>query len=156
MTPAQQVVLKAAILADPALATQPSDGDGLGVIATALNALASPDFIVWKSSFTPSDARAAIIKGASQMDNLTVGKRDSLLWLVSETVDCRDPSVQQALSDLCGLQTVLKAALLSAMKRKATRVEQLFSSGTGSDASPGITTFEGSVSANDVDAARRS
>jgi hypothetical protein len=156
MTPSQNALIKAAILADPALANLPSDGDGLGAIATALNMPAVPDFVVWKSMLSAAESRAAIIKGASQLDNLTVGKRDSLLWIVSESVDCRDASVQTALNDLCGTQNTLKAAVLAAMKRKCSRIEQILATGTGSDAVPGITTFEGMITANEVDTARRS
>src|SRR4051812_23208217 len=50
LTPAQIQTLKAAILADPTLANQPMDGNGNGAIADALNALASPVFIVWKTN----------------------------------------------------------------------------------------------------------
>jgi hypothetical protein len=41
-------------------------------------------------------------------------------------------------------------------KRLASRVEQLFATGTGSDAVPATLGFEGPISVNDVEAARNS
>ena len=55
LSPAQNVILKAAILADPVLATQPSDGNGLSFIADAFNAVAVPDYIVWRSNVTAGE-----------------------------------------------------------------------------------------------------
>ena len=43
-----------------------------------------------------------------------------------------------------------RAALLALWKRVASRVERLFATGTGSDASPGTLVFEGAIDVNDV------
>jgi hypothetical protein len=48
-----------------------------------------------------------------------------------------------------------RAALLALWKRLATRGEKLYATGTGSDAVPGTLTFEGNISARDVEEARR-
>ena len=156
MTPAQLATLKAAILADPVLAAYPMNSDGDFAIAAALNLPASPDFIVWRSSLTPELSRSAIINGAVQLDNLTVGKRDALLYMAQGTLDCRIAAVRTALDDLCGTQNTLKASLLAAEKRKASVVEKILATGTGSDVSPGVTTFEGTISYQDVQLARGS
>ena len=47
MTPAQLATLKAAILADPALAAYPAGSDGAFGLAAALNLPASPAYAVW-------------------------------------------------------------------------------------------------------------
>jgi hypothetical protein len=52
--------------------------------------------------------------------------------------------------------TNTRAALLVLWKRLASRVEQLFATGTGSDAVPATLGFEGPISVNDVEAARNS
>ena len=150
----QLAVLKAAILADPVLNAFPNYGDGPNDIAVLLNKQASPDFVVWQSSLTPERARAAIVSGAEQLDNLTVGKRDALLYLAAGTLDCRVAAVRSAIDNLCGTQNTLKAALVAAQKRLATRAEKILASGTGSDASPATTSFEGWLSASDVQQAR--
>ena len=81
MTPAQLTTLNA-------LAT--ADQTALGYIDTAddqsladwLNTV-DASFYVYRSVLTPAMARSAIIQGATQLDGLTVGKRDSLFYLAS-------------------------------------------------------------------------
>lgn len=156
LTTEQLAVLKAAILADPVLAAQPMNSDGDFFIAAELNKPASPTYVVWKSSLTPEAARAAIVTGAEQLDNLTVGKRDALLYLAAGTLDCRIAGVRSALDNLCGTQNTLKASLIAAQKRTATRAEAILATGAGSDAAPSTTTFEGAISYQDVGIVRAS
>jgi len=156
LNPAQLATLKAAILADPVLNAFPNTQDGAWEIANALNVAATPAFTVWQSQMTPELSRAAIVLAATQLDNLTVGKRDALLYLVAGTLDCRQAGVRQAIDDLTGSQNTLKAALVVAEKRLALRIEKILATGAGSDASPATTTFEGAVPYMDVYAARNS
>lgn len=156
LSDAQKQTLKAAILADPVLAALPTNSDGDFEIAAALNLPATPAFTVWQSQLTPEKARQAIVAGAEQLDNLTVGKRDALLYLAGGTLDCRQANVRSAIDNLCGTQNTLKASLVAAQKRTASRVEQILATGTGSDASPAVTTFEGTISYQDVATARAS
>ena len=151
LTPAQLTTLKAAILADPAVNTKVSGtGTDYEFIANYLSAPASPAFTVWVSNLTPDLARSGVLGGIAQLDNLTVGKRDALLYLFAATNDCRNAAVRQAIDDLCGTQNTLKASLLVAEKRLANRAEKILATGTGSDAVPAITTFEGSINALDI------
>ena len=156
MTPAQLATLKAAILADPVLVAWPQGSDGAFEIAAALNLPATPSFIVWRSSLTPELSRKAIIAGAVQLDNLTVGKRDALLYLCAGTLDCTDAALRDAIDNLCGTQNTLKASLAAAEKRSALRIEKIFSTGTGSDASPALCAREGTVTYSEVREARES
>lgn len=156
LTDMQKQTLKAAILADPVLAALPLNSDGNYEIAAALNLPATPAFVVWQSQLTPEKSRKAIVAGAEQLDNLTVGKRDALLYLAGGTLDCRQANVRSAIDNLCGTQNTLKASLVAAQKRTASRVEQILATGTGSDASPAVTTFEGTISYQDVGVARAS
>ena len=107
-------------------------------------------YVVWRTSMTPDQSRAAIVEGAIQLDNLTAGKRDSLLYLVQGSLDVSQAGVRQALDDLCGTQNTLKAALQAAMKRVATRAEAALASGTGTSQSPGAMDWEGYVSYSDL------
>jgi hypothetical protein len=113
---------------------------------------ANSTFIVWRSSLTPAQARAAISggDGLAQLDNLTVGKRDALLWTLGDTTSPANAAQRAAIESLCGTQNQLKAAILAAQKRAATKAEQLFAAGTGSDASPGALGWEGALSVDDV------
>jgi hypothetical protein len=65
-----------------------------------------------------------------------------------------NPAVRAALDDFCGSQNTLKAALQAAEKRNATRAEKLFSTGTGSTASPATMSFEGQLTYQQVEAAK--
>ena len=152
MTPAQLTALKADIAADPAFASLPHNSYGAFAIAAAYNLEATPAFRVWRSNVSAQEWRHAIIGGggATQLDALTASKRDSLLWAVGESLNPSVAAVRAALDDFCGSQNTLKAALLLIQKRTATRLEKLLSTGTGSDASPAVMGFEGSVSYPDI------
>ena len=139
LTNAQKVVLKNAVTA-AAL-----NLEDYGAIAEWLNA--STSFVCWKSTMTPTESRKAITSGdqLAQLDNLTVGKRDALLYAVGETVDTNSSAVRGAIENLCGTQNVLKAALIAAMKRTVNKAEQLLATGTGTDVAPATLGWEGQI-----------
>lgn len=153
LTPAQETILRNYVNADPALSQQPHNSDGAYAIAQALNQVAAPAWIVWKEAYTPQEKASAIDVGITQLDALTSSKRDSLLWWAERTHDARLTSTQAAMSDLCGSQNTLKNSLIDGAKRSATVLEKLLASGTGTTASPGITTFTGQISYPDVQVA---
>src|SRR5512139_1892871 len=149
LTTEQRATVKAYILATPDLASKTSGpGTDYGYIASALSAPASPTFYVWRTSYSPEQIRAAMTVnlGTAQLDALTAGKRDSLLWFIGATINPSDTSVQATLDDFCGSQNTLKASLLNGAKRAATLVEKLLATGTGSLASAATLTYEGGVS----------
>lgn len=146
MTPAQLSVLKAVALADPTAAQYIANGND-NELAEWFNQ--PQTFVVWRSKLTPEQARAAIIKGATQLDGLTVGKRDSLFYLVSGDLDVSDASVRSAIDDLCGTQNQLKGYLTAAQKRTTSLAEKLLASGAGTDAVPANLGWEGWLSGND-------
>ena len=145
LTPAQNATLKAYIEGDQVLSAFPNTQDGAFAIAALLNSASSPTFYVWRSSVTIDEVMQNGFDW-TRVDNLTVGKRDSLLWLCSESLNPNDPNVRKAISDLCGTQNTLKNSLLAALKRFATRAEQALATGTGTDADPGTLVYEGIVS----------
>ena len=155
LTQEQLGVLKADILANPAftgwnLATSAQE------VADWYNVVASPDWWVWRTLVTPREWVDAIMGysgAATQLDGLTASKRDSLFWGIGYELDPSQASVRAALDDFCGSQNTLKAAIVAEEKRKGTRAEKLFSSGTGSSASPATMTFEGSLTYQQVEAA---
>jgi hypothetical protein len=151
LSTAQFQALKTAILAetDPTFVAYRTQG-ATGAMASFFNELASPVFYVWRSNYTSEQIATAIDNGITQLDALTASKRDSLLWWADRSHDMTLATAQAAVNDLCGSQNMLKAAVLDGGKRALLRGEKLFSSGTGSLAAPGFTTYEGSISNADV------
>ncbi len=154
MTPAQTATLKAALLADPALAQYIVDyRDDL--IRDYYNAPAAPAYIVWRSSVT----RQEILQNGfdwTRLDNLSVGK--ARVWndiFVDGYINPSKPNVRTGIESVwVGTQADLnvRAAVYVHCKRNANRVEKLFATGTGSDAVPGLMAFEGEITTSDVSA----
>lgn len=151
LTTEQKVTLKANILAntDPAVVAALVVRDDQ-TIANWYNTAGT--FIGWRTSLTPEQARTAIANsdGLAQLDNLTAGKRDSLLWLFQGNTNPANSTQRASILNICGSQNDLKAAITSVQKRALTRLEALFATGTGTDASPGTVVVEGNIGVYDV------
>jgi hypothetical protein len=146
LTEAQRTAIKADILANADTLAAYNIGN-LDALEKLYNAAAAPAFTVWRSALTPEQAREAIAggDGLAQLDNLTAGKRDSLLWVFAGTTQPAIAAQRAAIENLCGTQNALKAAILASQKRTASRIEKLFATGTGSDASPAVMAVEGPI-----------
>lgn len=159
LTSAQLAILKADILATPALAAQPMNSDGAFAIAAYYNSLTSPTFVVWKTSVAITAVGQTF--NATELANLsslnTTRLQNLAAWL-AEGVNPSVTGVRQFFDDIFSGAggTSTRAALLALWKRPATRVEKLFATGTGSDASPATLVYEGALSADDVQQARES
>ena len=159
LTTAQLATLKAAILADPVLAAQPDDGNGLGFIADAMNAVSVPAFTVWKTSVFIKDVGDNIV--GNDLAGLSTLNNTRLQTAVMMAAGGLNPSLvdrrfffDDIFSGAGG--TATRAKLLILWKRLALRIEKILAVGTGTDAAPATLTFEGTITANDVDTARRS
>jgi hypothetical protein len=146
LTTQQQQTLKTYIQSVQALNDLLTIGNMSG-LAEELSADHSPAFVVWRDDMTPTISRKAITSGAQlgQLDNLTVGKRDALLYALEESMDCRVEPIRAAIDGLCGTQNTLKDALLAAMKRNATVIEKVFATGTGTTLSPASCVYVGGI-----------
>lgn len=155
LTQAQLLVLKNDILADPTLAAWAATGRMAQEIADAYNLDASPVWYVWRTSVPSDELYNAIFEtnGGLQLDALTASKRDSLFKLIDRDLNASIPAARANVDDYCGSQNNLKATLQAVQKRNATRAEKLFSSGTGSTASPATMGWEGQLTYQNVDAA---
>jgi hypothetical protein len=167
LTPSQLDTLKAAILADPALAEIPQTDGGAQEIANALNLNASPDFWVWRTRVskdeyfqtTSADGTVFAFTGAGYITR-SQGERDA--WnALFDAAGFANPSlanVRQAVADIFSGNTAPAPAnrthLLTISRRKATRFERLYTTGNGSTASPGLAVVSGPVRPDDVSAAR--
>lgn len=139
LTTAQNAALKAAILADGTLNAFPNNSDGAFAIAALLNQEASPAWVVWRTSV----ARREILQNGfdwTRLDNLSVGK--ARVWsdiFVDGTINPSKPNVRTGIESVwVGTQADLdvRAAVYVHCKRNATRAQKLFSTGTGSTATP--------------------
>lgn len=152
MTPAQLIVLKAAILAetDPTL-VQARTAGATGLMKEFYNG--SSTFVVWKTLVTVRET-GKVFNG-SEWASMTSANHtrltDVALW-VGMGYDASKADIRAMFDDIWsgagGAAT--RANLLALWKRFATRAEKLFCTGTGIDAVPGLLVFEGSVSEYDI------
>lgn len=154
MTPQQLQAIKADILANPDLSSQPNNTDGSFAIAALYNQLASPSFIVWKTSVSLQEIMSNGFRW-TDVDGLTAAKYRT--WDLMNSLGVIDPSkpnVRQGIRDCWGNGSLQENAILPHLKRQATRIEKLFATGTGTDNSPATMAFEGTVSYSDIEEAR--
>lgn len=155
LTAAQLLTLKVDIAADPILAAQPNNSDGAFAIAAAYNLLAVPNFIVWRTAILTSDCKKATTW--TEYIGRSQGERDAWQFMLSNgIINAADANIRQGIQDIFSGPggVASRAALVAIAKRKATRAEKLFATGTGTDAVPATMTFEGNLSFQDVEAAR--
>lgn len=163
LTSTQLATLKAAINADPVLAAFPNNPDGAFAIKDLLNLPASPAWTVWRTSVT----RKEILQNGfdwTRLDNLSVGK--ARIWSDIFVEGALNPSKANVRSGIeavwvgTAADLAVRAAVYVHCKKVATRAQKLFSTGTGSDATPA--TMDANVDENfqltysDVDEARNS
>jgi hypothetical protein len=168
LSPVQLVTLRADLLADPTLSALPNTPDDAVTIASAYNAPAVPDFWVWRSRVTETEYTAQ-----SSVDGTvwswpayiarSQGERDGWARMFGSgsgggAIDPSRANVRQGINDIfSGTQNNAAAQrthLLTVSRRKATRAEKLFATGTGSTAAPAALGYEGPVLGVDVEAAR--
>jgi hypothetical protein len=159
MTPAQYATLKAAILADSTLAALPITDNGSSQIADAMNQIAVPDFVVWKTNVSITAVGDAINGG--ELSGLTTLNSTRLQTIALYSTNGVNPSIadrRQFFDDVfSGAGGALtRAKLLTLWKRLALRIEKVYAVGTGTDASPATLSFEGTITYRDVTTARQS
>ena len=115
-------------------------------------------FIVWKSLVAVKETGAAF--NGTEWAGMTSANH-TRLQTVAQYLDTYNPSsadIRAMFNDIWsgagGANT--RASLLTLWKRSATKGEKIFATGTGSDASPGILGFEGTISNDDILSALRS
>jgi hypothetical protein len=150
LTEAQRTTLAAHIRAN-------SDPDVVAALAirndTEITRLYNLDssFYVWKTSVEPDDYRSAIVW--TEVDTMNAGDARIWEWLTSNmtlAIDASDTNVRQGIADAFGAGTTTRDNLLAAGKRVATIAEEVFATGTGTEATPGDLVYKGSISTNDV------
>jgi len=160
MTNDQLLILKADLATRFPTAPQTADY-ALDVIVPAYNAAHSPDFWVWRTSVTESE----IVSKAGPEGTVwswtayiarTEAERDGWKRMFNGiyTINPSLPNVRQGIADIFSGNTnnapAQRTHLLAVARRKATVMERLLATGTGTTAAPGTLTFEGAISYNDI------
>jgi hypothetical protein len=154
LTTAQKTTLKADILAQPDALAIWEIGD-TAALAALYNVSASPAWTVWKTSVKLEEIMTNGFDWV-RVDNLSIGKARIWEWLFKNTTATINPSklnVRAGIDETWkGTQADLdvRAAVYVHCKRLATRAERLFTTGTGSNADPGLLVFEGQVTPSDI------
>lgn len=167
LTPAQKTTVKNDILANADLSAQPLTADGAYAIADLYNALAAPDFIVWKTRVSEreitsltSDENTVWSWPAYIARNEAERNGWARMFTGTYSINPALLQVRQGLADIfsgtANSAPAQRTHLLAMGKRKATRIEKLLASGTGTTASPATMTLEGRISFQDVLDARNS
>ena len=149
LTPQHQATLKTYIETDPAFAGLPPSADGAYEIAIRLQVLASPVFIVWKSSVEIDEIMRNGMDWA-RVDNLSVGKARIWDWMGRlGTFNPSKVNVRAGIDaawDGTAADLAVRASIYTHCKRSANRLEKLFATGTGTGVSPATMAVEGSIS----------
>lgn len=159
MTSDQLAAIKADIIASPDLNALPNNSDGAYEIARLYNLPAAQTFIVWRTDVSIDEIMRNGMDWA-RVDNLSVGKARIWDWLGRlGSFDASKVNVRAGIDATwvgTAADLAVRAQVYTHCKRQATRLEKLLATGVGNDASPATMTFEGTVSYQEIDAARNS
>ncbi len=174
LTSAQRAILKTDVEADPVLSLLTPSNANADIIKNAYNE--DSTFVVWKTAASVEDIFNAInwkrltpegdndpanVVGFQAISLACQGRQFNIQTMLvgRETINATQNSVRQGLNDALtqvpsGVNGATQAAgwnnVKTAMQRIVTRGEELFATGTGTAATPGLLTFEGSISQDDV------
>lgn len=166
LTNAQKQALHNDMLARPELAALIANGDDVG-LANFYNGLPATDYIVWRTKVSQEEYQSATSSSGASFSwagtggyiARSQGERDAWrVMFVSGTVNPSLANVITAFNDIfsgTGAQAINnRDHLLALSKRKASIVEQLLATGTGTNATPAILSFEGKITYIDASEAR--
>jgi len=148
LTNAQLTALRAAVFGSPEAAALLSAGNAYG-LRDWLNT--GSTFVVWRTSVSQDEI---MMNGFDwvQVDNLSVGKARIWEWLFANEARVINPSKVNVRAGIAecwkgtAAMLAVQAVVLGHCKRAALRAEQMLATGTGTDAAPGLLTFEGAIS----------
>lgn len=166
LTPTQSATLRADIQADPTLSALPDTADDAYTIALAYNATATPDFWVLRTSVreaeytsSPSPDGTSWSWTAYIARSLQEQNAWARMFMGTGQVNPSLANVQQGFADIfSGSQNAAmaqRAHLQACSRRRATRVEKLLAKGAGTTTGPATMDFEGTITYQDVQAARK-
>ena len=160
MTPAQLATLGTYIESVPAWAALPNTNAGNSTIQAGLNANASPDYIVWKSSLPTAEVGKTVNYVAVEaLTDINRGKIDTFYGMNPDSfdpgrLDIRNYWANTFSGALGGQGQATRDALEALYRRKALLVEKVLATGTGSTVSPAVLGYEGTVTTDEIEQAR--
>jgi hypothetical protein len=166
LTAAQLDLLHDDIATDPVLSLLPLNDDAAFTIAAAYNAVASPDHWAWRTKVTKKEFTQTAGPDGTTFNwtgngFITRSAGEQAAWQElfngEQAINPSLANVRQAIADILsgtGNAAANRTHMLAVGRRKVTRAEKLFATGTGSTASPAIMSFEGTISFQDVAQAR--
>lgn len=149
LTPAEKVILKAHILATADLLAVYSAGNLTG-LCDLLNSKASPDYIIWRNKVSQEEIMINNFDW-TRVDNLSVGKARIWEWMFNAGggfLNPANPGIRDGIDKTwvgTAADLAVRAEVYTHCKRPATRLEKLFSTGLGTDASPSTSAVYGHV-----------
>jgi hypothetical protein len=139
--------LKSAAQAEPSIQGCLTDGNDV-CVADWFNAASA--YIVWKTSVTAEEYHNSAIVWTA-VDGLTNGKARIWEWMSRfNNINPSQINVRQGFADAFGAGSATVTAALTLSKRAATNAEKSLAAGIGTNANPGVMTFEGRISPNDI------
>ena len=164
LTPTQNAVVKADILANPDLNAIPNSADGAYAIADLYNKIAVPDFIVWKvrlheQEITSLTSAEGTVWSWTAFISRTVGEQEgwSRMFNGTYTINPSLLQVRNGLADIFsgGTGAAQRTHLTAISKEKATRLEKLLATGAGTTLDPATRVFVGNTNHSEIAEARR-
>jgi hypothetical protein len=167
LTTAQLSTIKADIQANSDLNSKPNTPDGNFEVARLYGLVASPDYWVWRTSVSKGEfVQSTSVDGTNFVWTgngfITRQAGEQAAWreIFNGTGFCNPslPNVRQAFTDIfsgTGNAALNRTHLATIGRRKASRVEKLLATGTGSTASPATMGFEGTITGDDITEARK-
>lgn len=156
LTNEQRIALKAAIIADPAL-TVWVQANNEQAIADYYNVTGT--VYVWRTNVTRSEIYHRT-SGEATTWNWTTYKNQAVAeqnaWVqifMGDEANFALPNLRSGVDAIfsgAGAAAAQRAHIAAIAKRFASRVEALFATGLGTNASPSVMTFEGSLTAQDI------
>ena len=158
MTPTQKATLKTFILATSDLNTLYTDGN-LDGLRDALNAVASPDFWVWRTNVTRAEIYHTTSVDSTTW-NWTTYKNQGVAEQNAWTQMFMNDQANFGLANLrAGVGAIFTGSaqanaqrdhILSIAKRLSSRFERVFAVGTGSSAVPATILVEGPITTSEL------
>jgi hypothetical protein len=134
----------------------PNDTDANFAVADWYNQTASPAWRVWRTDVPVKDVKKAVV-WTEYIASVSQADHNAFTLMISNgIVNAADVNVRQGIADIFNNpnKTTTRNNLLAISKRDATRAEKLFSTGTGTTASPATMGYERPLTYQDVQTAR--
>lgn len=153
LTNTQLLVLKTAILAetDPTFVAFRTANDRPSM-ANWYNGMST--VVVWRTSVSKADIMTSAAFDWTRVDNLSVGK--ARIWDQMFSVGNINPAAANIRAGIdatwvgTAADLAVRAAVYVQCKRFASRLEKLYAVGSGTDASPSVMGFEGTVDSSHI------